>query len=484
MCLPLSSGRRSQVCALKGQRFSVTPWDGDAPLVSGRLGRPGQALCAHGPGAKNGFTFYMLLKNPAKRMPRDRPPVAVTLRQPRLAAAPDPPPSPARSGNGAGPGPPGPPHRPQSVPSSRVSGGKIHLSSGGETAPHGAQLGGSVAGKPGEEARDAGASGDVGLRPPSTEAALRPRGHVDRGPPGGSRQAPDRRTPFSPTTVPKPCGKLRMNAAALATSATRSTCAAVTEAGSSAPYAMFSAMEQENKVGSCGAETRLRGLQTGLGARGVPRSTGPRRTRWAPWCPARTPHEPARQTWPVPERRAARCLAPGRHPRLRAPPQGQRGAQPPPGRVSQPSIERQGLCPHPPRSGARANQRGRGSLTARCGRALEASTRPASGLRAWTTGTADNLPAAERPTPLPPPGPAPAAQAHPVHRASPMRTHAAGGGRPGQRGGCTGTFGLDVCGLLRGPGWPHGLCSSLKPFMQNGGLCPRCTRERGRGSRS
>ncbi|EDL96718.1 rCG50920 [Rattus norvegicus] len=46
---------------------------------------------------------------------------------------------------------------------------------------------------------------------------------------------PDRRTPFSPTTVSKPCGKLRMNSAALATSAALSTCRAVTEERLSAP---------------------------------------------------------------------------------------------------------------------------------------------------------------------------------------------------------------------------------------------------------
>lgn len=41
-----------------------------------------------------------------------------------------------------------------------------------------------------------------------------------------------------------------MKAAALAASAALSTCSAVTEEGQSAPYAMFSAIEQENKTGS------------------------------------------------------------------------------------------------------------------------------------------------------------------------------------------------------------------------------------------
>lgn len=47
-----------------------------------------------------------------------------------------------------------------------------------------------------------------------------------------------------------------MKAAALATAAACSICSAVTEAGSSAPYAMFSAIEQENKIGSYTLETK------------------------------------------------------------------------------------------------------------------------------------------------------------------------------------------------------------------------------------
>lgn len=61
---------------------------------------------------------------------------------------------------------------------------------------------------------------------------------------------PERRTPFSPTKVWNPFGKFLIKVAALAISATFSISSVVTVEGSAAPYAMFSAIEQENRTGS------------------------------------------------------------------------------------------------------------------------------------------------------------------------------------------------------------------------------------------
>lgn len=61
---------------------------------------------------------------------------------------------------------------------------------------------------------------------------------------------PERRTPFSPTNVSNPFGKFWIKVAAFAISATFSISSVVTVEGSSAPYAMFSATEQEKRTGS------------------------------------------------------------------------------------------------------------------------------------------------------------------------------------------------------------------------------------------
>ena len=57
-------------------------------------------------------------------------------------------------------------------------------------------------------------------------------------------------TPLSPTLVFMPSGNLCINDNALACRAASVICSDVTVSGSRAPYAMFSAIDVENKAGS------------------------------------------------------------------------------------------------------------------------------------------------------------------------------------------------------------------------------------------